>query len=283
MGVLDELRVKADHLREAEQERAAEHRENEQYYEVSLQPVMQRALGYFSELVENLRMVAPDIKLSYPLDPRSDVEVELVQGSYSYDFDHRESPRQLVIGCVCTMADPIEFYLGTKDAADNHAELLDRMDFHYHRKNKRNSLHDVCGATFILEGPLLTTIHIIADMENRCIKVVLRNVESQSFKQYRFPPEEFDEQLQERLAQMLLRQVDTLVEVELCENYREALRQKVARESRLNEVDLANAFEEKEAREKAESEARLLNRAKRQVAQFTSSVKKRVTGSPSSS
>ena len=274
MGLLDDLKLEAEKIRAEEQEQNAEFESQEEFYDEYLKPVMVRAYAYLSEIVDNLNIVAPDIRPSYPLNPSLKVGVVLNQANYVFSFDNRKSPRQIDILCTCTLDQPQEFHVATKEAVENQAELLRSHKFHHHQRNRLDNLHNIRGATFLLEGPMKIHIRLLAQAADRCIYIDLRNLEDQPVKRYRFAPDKVDDELLERLARLLIREESRLVEVKVSDKLREELRLKLELEKRREEEDLAQAYAELEAEKLAENDDKLINRARRLVAEKTGEVLK---------
>jgi len=263
MGLLDDLQTEVKKLKADELKQDAELRAQEEFYSTELQPVMVLAYNYFSEIIENLRIVAPDIRPAYPFDPLEKQLVTLHQSDYEFDFDSAKSPRQLNIYCTCKLGNPIEFHVPTKDAVLKYSELLESYGLPFHCKNHLDKLYDIRGGTFLLEGPLNVHIRILAHPADRCIYILFRNLEDQPTKRYKFLPDTINNELLERLARLLIREESRLVEVAVCDDVRDALRSQVEEEKRRKEEDLAQAYIHIEAEKLAEEEARLVNRTKR--------------------
>jgi hypothetical protein len=235
---------------------------------------MVQAYGYLSEIVDNLNIVAPDIHPSYPLNPLLRQGVALNQTDYRFSFDNRKSPRQIDILCTCTLDQPQEFHVATEEAVVKHADLLRSYKFHHHQRNRLDKLHNIRGATFILEGPMKVHMRVFAHAADKCIYIDLRNLEDQPYKRYKLSPDKVDDELLERLARLLIREESTLVEVKVCDNVRDELRRRLELEKRRDEEDLAQAYADLEAERLAEKNAKLINRAKRAVAERTGEVLK---------
>jgi hypothetical protein len=235
---------------------------------------MVRTYGYLSEIVDNLNIVAPDIHPSYPLNPSLKHGVTLSQTNYEFHFDNRKSPRQIDIICTCALDQPQEFHVATKDAVVKQADLLKSHKFHYHQRNRLDKLHDIRGATFILEGPMKVHIRVAANAADKSIYIDLRNLGDQPYKRYKFSPDKVDDELLERLARLLIREESTLVEVEICDDVRDELRRRLELEKRRDEEDLAEAYAHMEAERLAENDAKLINRTKRAVAEGVGQVLK---------
>jgi hypothetical protein len=265
MGIKDELQSEVDKIRARENEQRALTSEQNLYYREQQQPVMLSCKSYFLELADQLGIVDPDIVVHYPFDPFVSEGVSFKQGSYRVRPD-RDIPRQIDILCSCELEKPSEFYLDSVLKADTHAKFLDGYNFAYHRKNRLDKFYNPCGATFYLEGPLVARIRITADSVEQCIRVELRNFFQDPDPRYhRFSTESFNEDVMERLAQLLLRKIPFLSESKVSESYRDQLRSQLEDEQAQRDEDMARAQAEREEEERLAEEAKPINRAKRKL------------------
>lgn len=238
MDLLDEIQNKARQIRVREAEQKIELATQDEFYQTQLRPVMLRAYEYYAELIENLNIVAPDIKAAYPLNPLLDSEIPLQQGNYKIRSDNKEAPRQIDFFCRCTLVAPCKFYLPGRKAVQNHAALLENYNFTHHRKNRLDLSHNIRGATFKLEGPMIAHVRLAANPSGRNVHILFRNVERKPLNRYVFPPEAVDDELIERVAKVFIRQVPMLVDRTVDASVREPLRNQAERDE--HEVTRAN-------------------------------------------
>jgi hypothetical protein len=109
MGLLDDLQSEVKKRKADELKQNVELQAQEDFYNAQLQPVMLQAYDYFSEIVESLQIVAPDIRPSYPFEPLQKQGISFHQSDYEFDFDSAKNPRQINIYCTCTLERPLEF------------------------------------------------------------------------------------------------------------------------------------------------------------------------------
>ena len=266
MGLLDDLKNEAEKKEAAKQREIAELHAQQDYYEQHLHAVMRRAHDYFSELVDTLNKVAPDVRAPYPADPNTQEPVGVKHGAYSFRSDEYDKPTKLLVTCDCELEEPREFYVKTPAAVSRYAELLDNHKFPYHTRNELDDAHNIVNAHFMLEGPLRVQIRLLASAEHRCLYIDLFNIEAQALRRHKLAPEKLDETLLDRLGRMLLREETVLVETRVSEETRAELRRKLEAEKHRLAEERARAEAEAEAQRLAEEEAKLINRAKRTVA-----------------
>lgn len=268
MNLLDELKEEVRKIKAKELRQNAEREAQAEYYDAHLRPAMLRAYEYFAAVVENLNIVEPDIHVRYPLNPQLEHGVNLKQSQYKFRADNKENPRQIDLFCRCTLEKPQEFYLSSLKQIQAHADLLDSYDFTYHRKNRLDRHHDIRGATFILEGPMMAHVRITANPADKTIRFVLRNIEHEPVKRYSFAPEAIDDALLERVAKVLLRRVPKLVERKVNSDFRAQLQDRIAQDRHETAQDIAMAYAEQDAAKLAQTNLRLRDRAKSSAREF---------------
>jgi len=265
MGLQDELQAEVDRIRAREASDYALLQEREAFYQQHLGPAMRAAEAYFCALVDKLKVIGSDIPVRYPLDPQHPEGIELRQSDYRLRTDGNRDPRQIDVLCSCKLDKPHEFYVPTESRVESRAKLLHAYSFLHHRKNKLDDFYNICGATFILEGPMTARIRIVANPAERCIEVELRNFfQDPAPRRHRFEGAAFDEAILERLAKLLLRQIPQLIETSVSPELRDELRQQLDAEQARREQDLAAAHAERASAQRREAaEARLANRLRR--------------------
>jgi hypothetical protein len=227
MGLLDDLQNEARQIKVREARQKVELAAQDEFYRTQLRPVMLRAYEYYAELIENLSIVVPDITATYPLNPLLDSDLPLRQANYKIKLDNRETPRQIDIFCQCILASPYKFYLPGQKAVQNLSELLENYNFTHRRKNHLDLSHKIRGATFVLEGPMTAHVRLAVNPSGRNIHIIFRNVERIPLNRYAFPPEAVDDELIERVAKVLLRQVPVLVDRKVDASVRDQQRSQI--------------------------------------------------------
>ncbi|MEP5568583.1 MAG: hypothetical protein ABJN62_12155 [Halioglobus sp.] len=271
MSLIESLRNEVE-IRESEHAAILAEREAQQtYYEDSLKPSMQEARSYFLEVVRNLKFLKTVTPVSLPMAPDGESLVAMEQSGYEFFYDNANNPMRLDIVCECLVSGAQRFYLSTPDKVAQYTEFLDGLHFSYHRKTELDSKYEIRNATFELEGPLKVGVTIEASLADRCIYIYMRNVEGLAKKRYRFAPEKVDTALMERLARLILRQEETLVNVTLPNEVRNELSMQVMAERQEREKDLKIAIEEMRLERLAEVEARKLSTKVKNLTQLMKS------------
>lgn len=261
MGIQDELQAEVDRIRASEAREQARLDSQDAYYREHLRPAMLRATAYFRELIDKLSVVEPSITVRYRLNPYQPDGVALKQSKYRLRVDSEENPKLVDVLCTCTLDRPREFFVANARMAESRSKILNDYGFPHHRKNKLDGFLNICGATFILEGPMTVRIRILADAEQRAVEIELRNFFDEPEARYhRFRPEQLDDDMLDRLAQLLLRKIPQLVETRVSDEVRDQLRTRLRVEQLTRERELESARRELAAEEEAARAARPINR-----------------------
>lgn len=262
MSLLADLQSQAAEKRADELALREEQQAQEEFYASKLRPAMIQAREYFDEVVANLRVIGPDIKCKYPLNPESSQGITFHQSDYDFFYDEASNPTQLTIGCICRINRAADFYVPTKARVEKYAELLNSYGLTYHQKNRLDDHYNIRGATFFLDEVLPAKIIIQSHPADRCVYVYLKNFEKAPLKKYSFSPEKLTMELLERIARMLLREETELVKVTVADHFREKLQQQVQSERLKKEREVAQGLAYLDSSKRAEQESRLINRAK---------------------
>ncbi len=265
MGLLDDLKKEAEKKEELARQQGSEQEAQRAFYTEHLRDLMLRAEKYFSELVEQLNAVSPDVGPDISLAPPGKPAPVLKQGSYLFKADDDDNPMSMVVRTECKLEKKYEYDVRGIAETNRFRTLLGEHKFPCHVRDQLDGNHDLIGGTFIMEGPLTVQIKLQASPEDRCIYIDLLNVDIQPQKRYKLPPEKVNDDLFDRLSRMLIREQSTLVEVKISDEAREELRRKVEEEKLRQAQEEAEARAYREAERLKEEEARLINRAKRSV------------------
>jgi hypothetical protein len=273
MALLDDLKSQAADIKATEAALRAEQQAQEEFYTLSLRPVMIKARDYFDEIIRNLCIIDPSIECSYPFDPISQVaRVAFTQSEYSFDYDDSRNPHQLYIRCICRLQKPTEFYVPTKEGVEQYAKMLNDYALPFHQKNQLDKRYDIRGATFILDEALPTQIRVLSSPVDHCIYVDFRNFEETPFARYRFNPDQLTIEMLEKIARVLLRKEAKLVSFDVSEEFRGELQKQLEVDRLTKEKDVAEGLSYLEVERQGEEEARLINRTKSALSSGTQRV-----------
>ena len=274
MGLLDELKEKAEEKRSQSEQLAALEAEAANFYRDQLQPRMYLAYNFFQQLVDHLKVVDETCQVAYPLLP-DDGTATCEQRDYSIIIDSRDEPTQLELRCKAHLPQAIEFDIKGKNDVLRHSQLLDKFDMKYERTDSKDARFDLEGAHFKLIGPIPVRVAIKANLENKNLSVIFKNFETPGIKSARVIPGKFNEEFLDKLGRYILRQPVNLFSGELSEEARRKLREKLEQQRQEEERERRALEAERLAQEQAEYEARATVKLSRAVNSATDKLKAR--------
>lgn len=253
MGLLDDLRNQKE-SREAREarEKARQARLLEAYRE-EIHPRMLDAYRYLSELADHLNYLKPRTVARYPLLPGGR-ELEFLQSDYKITIDNAEEIRSINLRCVCSLPKKVRFEMEGQERILSQTELLDRYKLKYYRKDRKDDDYELIATEFVLEGPININVSLEGDVENTAINLYLRNIDKAGTTRHVLKARHVTDEFLDKLGKFLLRESDKLMELEISEEEKQRIREKVEaeRQQRLRELEEA----ERQAAEAAKEAAR---------------------------
>jgi hypothetical protein len=240
MGVLDDLRRKAEAQRSKEQAENSQAISVQDYYLTELLPRLQAAYNYFKELTDHLNYVKPEIHANYPIQPEGRY-LPLRQGDYKVHTDSTKDFKEMLFRFGCALEQPLNVNIIGKEKVLTYSSELDRFSIKYERKDFKDANFELERAHFSVVGPVNASVMFRADVEARAIRLLLRNVEQPGVVQHPLRVEQIDKDFFDKLAAYLLRESNELVRLEITDSHREQIRQKVAEEQNRRASELAEA------------------------------------------
>lgn len=264
MGLLDEVKKKASAVESENEASAQRNADNQRFYESEIAPVMMEAQRYFAQLIDGLKVAAPQMDIAVPLIAGSERPVTMVQGNYKFDSDSSDEPRRLVIRCRCDLPEPISVRVNDKKSAMRQQDLLEQYGVVFHFRQELDSKHEICGGEFLIEGPMSGIVRLQVDVDDRCIYLDTKNLPEPRGQRRKLLLKNCNEAFFERVGRLLLREIDTVVEHKpVSDEVRERLRREVEAERQRNEELERQAAEAARIEREEEEAARLVNRIRK--------------------
>jgi hypothetical protein len=235
MGVLDELRGRAETARRDRAVHSASERARRALVEERLRPAMAALAGYFKELVEHLRDAPPGVKVGYRIDGFGTLS-RLSQGEYRFAVDeHPGGLGRITVSALC----------GT--GRRHERRLPDSMAVSLIRSLRALGItvHPVpAGAGYVrlrVKGQVPVRLTFDADLDREGVRLRVLNLPELGVAEQLVGIERIDRELMEELARLLLRQPSRHAELlgnRLPEAQREALQREIDRSHRRKAAEL---------------------------------------------
>ena len=227
MGVLDDLKQRAEQLK-AEEARVAEQRAErlEQARDV-LSPALSRLYAYLDELVQQLEVVHPTVRMDFRIRDVGVLE-GLTQGSYRVSRDGDvHSTQRVTFSCLLENRRHYRFELSIPGQVDawltqlrshglkvDHAQVLEE-----------NSIGHRVWVN--IAGHVPVRLRFEADVDSGSLLLLIQNFDEIGESRHRIRPEQVDEALLDELGRYLLRKPNRFLKLEVPAEVRDRLRRRI--------------------------------------------------------
>lgn len=264
MSLLDELKLQAEQLQGRDDQRALEAR-REVLYQESLKPSLHSILNYLIDLTEQLNIVDPEIMHAYSLPGIGDIP-KLRQGGYVLKADSTDQTRQIRLRFHCVADDEREFAVRPKKQAAETREFLESQKMRYAEWPIRDSQQQIVGINFQLRIQVEVNFLFQVDLEQAGIKMVTANFHQFEVERNLIKPERINDQWLDHLGNYILRRHEKLHNLEIDENDKQLIRERLEKETRIRQQELELATQREKAELDEQRRNSLLGRLKSRIA-----------------
>lgn len=256
MGLLDELKQKADQLKKELSDDESKRRQKESYYQEVLLPTIQKIFKFLHDLTDHLKVVNPKMDIAYTIPGYGELN-GLTQGNYSIRTDSELQTKRVILCFICASPKEIQFSVhGTSEVEDLNA-FLRKHHIQYSEWGLRDQDRKLIGATFQLKFQIEATFQFDADVENGRIILTIRNFEEFNLTQKSYKAEQITDEWLDSIGRYILRMQKELHLDNVPEETLEKIRQQLKTENLEREQELEAAIERHKAEEELEKASRL--------------------------
>jgi len=231
MGVLDQLRKEADQKKISEQQTVDQQAHRYKHYKTKILPKMQQVFKYLQELVAHLNYLEVPIQVESYSDrfPRLGT---LMQKEYKINtdgyggFSDFNKLVQINLTFYCIGKGELEYNVQTKSAIEQENAFL-------HAKRIPSKMHRLGGvggeesARFVVTKKIPVRVRFEVDYEQSQIKVMVNNHTDFSVYAEVWQVEDIDDAFLDTLARYLLRKDSEFIRLDITDEYRDKLRNKL--------------------------------------------------------
>jgi hypothetical protein len=218
MGVLDELRKKADEKKAAEQLEATNKEQLEQVYQSQILPKMQFIFDSFQEAIKYLNFLEEPVRVDYHCEKYPQFG-SLLQSNYRINTDGRigladyTHLMQINVSFFCEAKGEFNYRLESEPLIEKEVQFLQSKKLYFDWKYLTPAGGAPC-SVFTIQRKVPVAFRIEVDYEHSKLKVSIRNHENlQSFSK-KYSPEQLDNQFLDELLSYFLRKNNRFVKVD---------------------------------------------------------------------
>lgn len=231
MGVLDDLKQKADKARLAKEREDARLAGLEQGYRMGIRPAM---LKIHSFLIELVGLLEEPVMASFEF-PGIGRVYNLEQRGYNILIDSQRDPKLITLRFECVDRHEKRHTLLSKAAADEARQFLTDTKVVYADWPLRDANRQVTGMVIQCKLRVPVEVAFQADIEKGGIQVLSHNYDGVNEKNFLAKHEDIDQEWLDKLGYYILRQDDSLGTFSLSEDERNRIRERVLEQKKQNE------------------------------------------------
>ncbi len=241
MSLLDDLKKEAqDRLATESVEQGPIRQETE--YRERVRPAMLKILHYLSELTDQLKALDTEVRHDYTLPGIGTVK-GLRQANYVVNADSTENAKTIRLRFNCTDEREREFAVKPKSKADETRDFLETQVMRYAEWPIRDPVQGVIGLNFQLAVKVDVNFIFKVDMDQMAIALIISNFSNFKVERSLVQPERVDDAWLDNLGNYLLRRRKNLYELEITDNDKAAIRQKLEEAQRQREQEMQQAIQ----------------------------------------
>jgi hypothetical protein len=260
MTLLDDLKRKAQQVKEADSENQ-ERMRRERLYEERFKPPMLSILRYLTELIEQLKVLDYEVRYDYTL-PGIGIVPDLRHNSYVVNADSSDNPKLVRLRFNCSAEREREYAVLPKTKADETGVFLEEQKMRYSEWPIRDYTQRIVGLNFQLKPEVQVNLMFQADLELGSIKLMFSNFSGFKLQKSLVKPEMVNEVWLDNLGNFLLRKRADLYDLEIDESHKKAIRERLKADTQRREQELQQAIADEQQSQEEVYRRSLLGRLK---------------------
>ncbi|MDH5181217.1 MAG: hypothetical protein OEZ39_04630 [Gammaproteobacteria bacterium] len=230
MGLLDELKKEAEAKQSRQQAEKQRRAELEAHSRAVVLPKLAQVYGFLSDLLKTVDVLQPDTRVTYKISGYGPLE-NLLQGGYELKADSRDNMTHVSLYFECLGKGKFSFTVHDKSNVDRQKDYLSEHRLSFYTREYRDDRHTVTHALFTVEEKVPVTFDFRLTEDLNTIKLTVRNFDGLGRHLYNLEPEDIDDEFLDELARYLLRHTAEFLKLEISEDDRNNIRQRLAMET----------------------------------------------------
>lgn len=252
MGLLDDLKNKSDSLKNEKEKEKQRVAALEKYYQENIHPKMSEIYTYLDKFLEHLNYLKSDTIAHYPILPKGQPK-PFKQKNYKINIDSSKCIKNINFFFTCHLDDVIKFDMEGSEVILRYSDVLDSYKMEYLRNDYKNKEYELISSTFKLKGPIKVNFVFQGNVEDSSIEMLIGNFEKPGVVKHTFKDHHITEEFLDGLGKYILRENKTFFSLNIDEENKEKIRQKIQEDIKRRKEELEEAerlLKEEEEKEK---------------------------------
>jgi len=254
MGILDDLKNKSDLQKANEAAEAQRQAELLKFYQEKLHPKMLQIYKFLNELIEHLNYTKTETDVTYPVKSDGSMQV-FKQSDYKVNIDSATEVKEINLRFYCKLDEPLVFELENAERILSYSDVLHSYRIDFDRTDNKDDNYELISSSFKVNGPVPVNVILQGDIETSSIHLLLKNFEKPGFSKHTYKERHITEEFIDGLGKFILRQNPMFLKLEIEDEHKEQIRQKIQadiklRQQELEEIERLQAIEDAKEKEK---------------------------------
>lgn len=253
MGILDDLKNQSDAQKAGEEQEKQRQANLLKYYQENLHPKMLQLYNFLNEFVQHLNYIKTETVTSYPINPDGSM-VEFNQADYKVTIDSANEVKEINVRFSCQLKEPLTIEIENADRILRYNDVLHSYRINFDRADKKDNNYDLVSASFKVEGPITVNVILKGDVENSAIHLILNNFDKPGAEKHTFKERHITEEFIDGLGRYILRQNPEFLKLEIADEHKQQIREKMAEHEKSRQQELAEADKRIKSEQEKEAE-----------------------------
>ncbi len=226
MGILDELRAKAEEKKSVDQEEDQRRELEAKRFAQEVRPRFKALYNYLRELVEHLNYLNSEIPVSFAF-PTIKKKHEFLQKDYLITANASDEITQFSLRCKAVAKKPIFLQLSKEQEADRYINTL--MQYSLKASKPIFRLGNAAGNVVEVDPVIPLNFSFTLDAEHSVINVVSYNFPSLGNVKRNFDADQLSDQWMEDIGDMIVRKKDIITPLSVTDEERQRIKEEIRR------------------------------------------------------
>ncbi len=246
MGILDELRDKAEGVKmSSETEKERQERLYQKYLR-EINPKLKQFYNFLHELVSHLKVVNLELYAKYELPVVGEFN-DFKQGQYKIVADSDTEMKDIMFTFCCEREQEFSFFLDSRVEVERVEEFFFKNHIKFYCKKEKDQRYNVISGDFRVKPVIPVLIRISADLEQSNIAMTITNFDGFGVRKLVLKPEQITEEFLDKFGRYIVRRESDFLTTKLSEDEKQKIRDRMLKEKLAQEEELKRLAEAEEA------------------------------------
>jgi len=242
MGILDELRGKAEDIKTSSETEKERLERLHQKYLNDINPKLIQFYNYLHELVTHLNVVNLELYTTYKLPIVGELS-DYKQGQYKIVADSDTEMKDIKLQFCCEGRKEITFFLDTRSEVERVEEFLSKNHIKFYCKKEKDQRYNVTSGDFRISPIVPVLFRMTADIDASNIVMSITNFDGLGVRKLVLRPEQITEEFLDAFGSYIIRRESDFLKTKISDLDKQKIRDRIHEEKIVQEQELKRLAE----------------------------------------